>query len=156
MKYTIIFFLALLTGCSSVMNQPEYKLPDNLSDQVIRPLSCNQYDVCSALYYKNTRPKSLKVAVAGEYHAITAATVWIDNQPFELTPTINHTQFGVTNSGQRISMRPFKLDQPLKERLNQATKVSLESIQQSSSITTVLKDNGFIHPEWRALLAGFN
>lgn len=156
MKYTIIFFLALLAGCSSVPNQSEYKLPDQLSDQRIRPLSCNQHNVCSALYYKNTRPKNLKIAVGGEYHAIIGATLWIDNQPVALTPTIHNTQFGVTTSGQRISMRPFSSEQALKEQLKQATKVSLESIQQSSSITTVLKDEGFIHPEWRALLAGFN
>ena len=156
MKYTIIFLLALLTGCSSITNQPEHKLPNNLSDQLIRTLSCNQFEVCSALYFKNTRPKNLKVAVAGEYHAITAATVWIDNQPVALTPTINNTQFGVTTSGVRIAMRPFMSEQPLKERLSQATTVSLESVQQSSSVTTVMKDEGFIHPEWRALLAGFN
>ncbi|WP_417226135.1 hypothetical protein [Amphritea sp.] len=156
MKYPFIFCLALLTGCSSVANQPEYKLPYDLSDKVIQSLSCNQFDVCSALYLKNTRPRTLKVAVSGEYHSIKSATVWIDNQAYALTPTISYTSNGVTHSGNRVSMRPFTSEQPLKEKLKMANKVFLEVQQQSTSFKTLMKDEDFSHPLWRALLAGLD
>ncbi|WP_428033734.1 hypothetical protein [Amphritea sp.] len=155
MKYSLIFCLALLTGCGTI-NQPDYNLPRQLPDEVIHSLSCNQYDICSALYYKNTRPKTLKVAVSGAYHAISGATLWIDEQAYPLTPTESYTRNGITESGMRVSMRPFVSEKPLKALLNQATKVTLETNQQSFSFTTVMKDNGFVHPEWHALLAGLN
>lgn len=156
MKYPFIFCLALLTGCSSVANQPEYKLPYDLSDQIIKPLSCNQFDVCSALYLKNTRPRTLKIAVSGEYHSIKSATIWIDNQAYALTPTIGYTSNGVTQGGKRVSMRPFSAEQPLREKLKMAKKVFLEVHQQSTFSKTLMKDENFSHPLWRALLAGLD
>ncbi|WP_299200840.1 hypothetical protein [uncultured Amphritea sp.] len=156
MKYSLIFVLALLAGCSSLMNQPEYKLPGNLTDQEIHPLSCNQFDLCSALYVNYDRPKTLKVAVSGAYHQISGATLWIDNKAYPLTPAISYTRNGLTESAKRISMRPFISETPLKAVLNGAMKVSLETNQQSFSFNTIMKDEGFVHPEWRALLAGFN
>ncbi|MDO6561851.1 hypothetical protein Q4488_00500 [Amphritea sp. 1_MG-2023] len=156
MKYSFIFCLALLTGCSSIVNQPEYKLSDNLSDKTIQTLSCNRYDVCSALYIDHNRPKTLKLAVKGDYHAINSATLWIDNQAFALTPTIAYTRNGRTHSGSRIAMRPFTSDQSLNEKLKQSNKVMLEVHQQSLFFKTLMKDEDFIHPHWKELLAGLN
>ncbi|RTE66210.1 hypothetical protein EH243_08825 [Amphritea opalescens] len=156
MKYAFIFGLTLLTGCSSLFNQPEYQLSYDLSDKIIHPLSCNQYDICSALYIDHDRPKTLKLAVSGEYHSINSATLWIDNAAYALTPTIAYTRNGRTHSGNRIAMRPFTSEQPLKEKLQQANKVFLEIRQQSNSFTTLMKDEGVLHTEWKELLAGFN
>ncbi|MBU2966012.1 hypothetical protein Q4508_05970 [Amphritea sp. 2_MG-2023] len=156
MKYAFVFCLALLTGCSTLFNQPEYNLTYNLSDEIIHPLSCNQYNVCSALYIDHDRPRTLKLAVSGEYHSINSATLWIDNQAFPLTPTIAYTRNGQTHSGNRIAMRPFTSEQPIKEKLQQANKVFLEIRQQSTSFKTLMKDEGFLHTEWKELLAGLN
>lgn len=154
MKYLLTFCLVLLSGCTSLAQQ--YNLPDHLYDEVIHPLSCNQNEVCSALYIDYNRPKTLKIAISGEYHPISGATLWIDNTAYKLTPTESYTRHGVTVSGKRIAMRPFISETPLKALLEQATKVTLESNQQSFSITTVMKEKGYIHPEWRALLAGLD
>jgi len=156
MKYSLLVFLAILTGCSSIINQPEYKMPDNLSDQAIHPLSCNPFDICSALYIHYDRPKTLKVAVSGAYHQISGATLWIDDQAYPLTPAISYTRVGLTHAGNRVAKRPFMSEKPLAAILNQASKVILETNQQSFSFSTLMKDKGFIHPEWPALLAGFN
>lgn len=54
---------------------------------------------------------------------------------------------GLTESGKRISMRPFISETPLKAVLNEATRVTLETNQQSFSFNTIMEDEGFIRHE---------
>jgi len=149
-RYTLIFFLVVLTGCSTADQSAQ------LSHSTIEPSACTGQHICANLLEIQPDAGDFKISVHGVYHPIKAASIWIDGKTYPLRSLQVKTDYRKSSTGQRISVRRFSSDLALNEALQHSMRVRLSADLQSYSLTRTLKRPGYSDPTWSTILADLN
>ncbi|WP_290702444.1 hypothetical protein [Amphritea sp.] len=136
MRYTLLLFLALLTGCNTVNST------NTAASHTHQSGSCFSYFVCDIKVLAEEDTTGLKISLEGLYHPIESVTLWIDGNTHLLTAEEFGTAYSISDEGLPTSTRRFSLEEGLNKNIDKAYRARLRIDLQSYTLEHTLKKTG--------------